>query len=253
MTTCALYRGRVSHARTAPRSHAFSYATYMLALNLDELRQQRWMPVLGIERAAPMSFRRRDYRGDPARPLGETIREDVQRALGFRPDGPIVLLTHVRVLGFVFNPVSFYYCFDARDQLVAVVAEITNTPWRERHAYVLRARDGRVEASFPKGFHVSPFMPMDQVYSWAISALGERLSIDMSSTQDGARVFAARLVMDRVPLTRWALIKAAAAVPLIGLKVSFDIYWQALRLALKRVPFFSHPKTTTVVTRRSES
>ena len=114
MMTSALYRGRVAHARTAPRSHAFSYATYMLALNLDELRQQRWMPVLGIERAAPMSFRRRDYRGDPARPLDETIREDVQGALGFRPRGPIVLLTHVRVLGFVFNPVSFYYCFDER-------------------------------------------------------------------------------------------------------------------------------------------
>jgi hypothetical protein len=225
----------------------------MLALNLDELRQQRWLPVLGIERAAPMSFRRRDYRGDPARPLDETIREDVQRALGFRPRGPIVLLTHVRVLGFVFNPVSFYYCFDEHEQLVAVVAEITNTPWRERHAYVLRARDGRVDASFPKGFHVSPFMSMNQVYRWAISPLGERLAIEMTSMEDGARVFAARLVMDRVRLTRWELIKAAAAVPLIGLKVRFDIYWQALRLALKRVPFFTHPRTTQVVTPRSES
>lgn len=238
----ALYRGRVSHARKGPRAHAFSYATYMLALDLDRLGEQRWMPVFGIERAAPLSFRRRDYRGDPSRSLRRTIEDDVEGALGFRPRGSIVLLTHVRVFGLVFNPVSFYFCHDESGRLLALVAEITNTPWRERHAYVLAARDGKVEASFPKTFHVSPFMSMPQTYRWSISGLGDEVAIEMSNLEQGERVFVAKLAMNRVAMTRAELARAALAVPFIGLQVVLRIYWQALRLALKRVPFFAHPK-----------
>lgn len=252
MTATALYRGRVSHARTTPRPHAFSYDTCMLALDLDDLGEQRWMPVFGIERVAPLSFRRRDYRGDPSRSLRQAIEDDVERALGFRPAGPIVLLTHVRVLGFVFNPVSFYFCHDEPGgRLVAVVAEITNTPWGERHAYVLAAQDGSVEASFPKTFHVSPFMPMEQLYRWRISPLADGVTIEMSNIEQGESVFVARLAMKRVAMTRTQLAKAAFAIPFIGLNVVFRIYWQALRLALKGTPFFAHPKHALLEQNRS--
>jgi len=247
----ALYRGRVSHARTSPKTHAFSYATYMLALDLDDLDgAQRWMPLFGVERAALMSFRRRDYRGDPARSLADTIRDDVERELGARPTGAVVLLTHVRVFGFVFNPVSFYYCYDADDALVAVVAEITNTPWGERHAYVLRAQGGRASSSFAKTFHVSPFMPMSQRYAWDLSDLDGRVAIAMANLEDGARVFSAKLVMVREPLTRAALLRAALSVPLIGLNVVVSIYWQALLLFLKGTPRFVHPKSAALVPAR---
>jgi DUF1365 family protein len=256
MTRTALYRGRVSHARMSRTTHAFSYATYMLALDLDDLEDgsegQPWMPVFGVERAAPLSFRRRDYRGDPARPLKEVIRDDVERELGVRPGGAVVLLTHVRVLGFVFNPVSFYYCYDADDALAAVVAEITNTPWGERHAYVLAAGDGKVEASFAKTFHVSPFMPMNQRYAWGISPMGHRVAIFMENFEDGARVFSAKLVMDRGPMTRAALARAALTVPLVGLKVLASIYWQALLLFVKGAPRFEHPRSSATARARRQ-
>lgn len=251
MTATALYRGRVSHARTNPRPHAFSYDTYMLALNLDDLGKQRWMPIFGIERVAPLSFRRRDYRGDPSRSLRRTIEDDVERELGFRPAGPIVLLTHVRVLGFVFNPVSFYFCHDEPGRLVAVVAEITNTPWGERHAYVLAAQDGTVDASFPKTFHVSPFMPMDQLYRWRISPIADGVTIEMSNIERGEAVFVAKLAMARVAMTRTQLVKAALAVPFIGIQVVLHIYWQALCLALKGTACFAHPKRALLEQNRS--
>lgn len=243
MNGTSLYVGRVSHVRRSPTAHTFTRPTYMVALDLDDLDQDRWMPVFGIERAAPLSYRRRDYRGKSSRSLKETIKDDVERALGGRPDGRVVLLTHVRAFGFVFNPVSFYYCFGGpRDELLAVVAEITNTPWRERHAYVLRARDGIVDTSFPKDFHVSPFMPMDQTYRWRLSGLDDWLTVRMDSLQAGARVFSAALTMKRLPMTRMSLLRAATSMPLIGLTVLVSIYVHALRLAVKRTPFFAHPK-----------
>jgi len=242
MSRTALYRGRVAHARVAPTAHAFSYATYMLALDLDDLESQRWLPIFGIERAALLSFRRIDYRGDPSRPLKATIQDDVERELGFRPDGPIVLLAHVRALGFVFNPVSFYYCHDASGSLVAIVAEITNTPWRGRHAYVLPARNGRVEMSFDKRFHVSPFMRMEQRYAWSFSPLDDEVTITMSNQDAGARIFSAKLVLRRAPMTRLGLLRTALAVPFVGLKVLGGIYWNAFLLFVKGTPRFAHPR-----------
>jgi hypothetical protein len=134
----AIYEGTIAHARRVPRAHAFSYRLYMLYLDLDEV------PRLGVR-----GFRREDILGDPSRDLAAEVKDRVERELGFRPEGPVRLLTHVRSLGYVFNPVSFYYCFDrAGERLEAVVAEITNTPWGERHAYALRAGPAGVDAAF---------------------------------------------------------------------------------------------------------
>ena len=109
-----------------------------------------------------LRFRRSDYHGDPAVALADAVRDTVERETGIRPAGPIRLLTNLRSLGLCFNPVSFYYCFDAAgQQLQAVLAEVTNTPWGERQAYVIAGEAGR----FQKLMHVSPFMPMDQAYT----------------------------------------------------------------------------------------
>jgi DUF1365 family protein len=227
----AIYEGTVSHARRVPRPHAFDYRTYMLYLDLDEL------PRLGLR-----SFRREDHLGDPARDLATEVRDRVEGALGFRPSGPVRVLTHVRSLGYVFNPVRFYYCFDAAgDRLRAVVAEITNTPWGERHAYVLPAGPDGVDASFGKAFHVSPFFPMEQDYGWRLGVPGEDLAVEMVNRQEGQEVFRARLALRRRAFSPGALRRAAIAQPLMAWKVHAAIYWQALRLWVKGTPFHVHP------------
>ncbi len=239
----AVYAGRVTHARRGSKAHAFGYRLYMLYLDLAELPEL--LAAGGPLRAGRfglLSFARRDYlAGEPD--LGEAVRDRVERELGFRPAGPIRLLTHVRSLGYVFNPVSFYFCFAADgSSLEAVVAEITNTPWGERHAYVLRAERGGAVDSFDKRFHVSPFFPMEQRYRWAIGEPGERLRIDMANDEAGQEVFRARLDLARTPWSAAALWRTALASPLVAWKVHAAIYWQALRLWAKGARFHVHPR-----------
>jgi uncharacterized protein len=242
MSASAIYLGRLSHVRHTPRRHAFSYRLYMLYLDLDELATLPRSALFGIERTRPLSFRRRDYLGDPGRPLKVAVLDEVERVLGERPEGPVRLLTHVRALGYVFNPVSFYYCFDRDGEtLKGVVAEITNTPWGERHRYVVAGEGQGASARFPKAFHVSPFFPMAQTYEWSFSKPGDRLSVGMTNEQNGQAVFRASLMLDRHPFSPHQLARVALALPLMGFLVHAAIYLQAFRLWLKRVPFFPHP------------
>jgi len=227
----AIYSGTVAHARKAPRAHAFSYRMYMLYLDLGEL------PGLGLR-----SFRRSDYLGDPSRDLAAEVLDRVEAALGFRPAGPVRLLTHVRSLGYVFNPVSFYYCFDPDGEtLRAVVSEITNTPWGERHAYVLPAGPQGADSSFDKAFHVSPFYPMEQTYRWSLGAPAGSLRVEMVNLEGGAEVFRAVLAMRRHAFSPAALRRATLLQPFMAWKVHAAIYWQALRLWVKGTPFHVHP------------
>jgi uncharacterized protein len=157
-----IYKGWVRHRRLAPSPHQFSYRIFMLYLDLAELPQAfDRVPLWSARRRAPARFKREDYLGPTDVPLDQAVRDLVEARLARRPRGPIRLLTHARYFGYCFNPVSFYYCFDeAGEHLDAIVAEITNTPWGERHAYVLDAAAdaGRLKRfAFDKHFHVSPF------------------------------------------------------------------------------------------------
>lgn len=244
MNSC-VYEGAVRHRRFTPVRRVFRRRLFLLYLDLDELPGVFDGRLLwSARRFAPAWFRRADHLGDPATPLADAVRELVAAQVGVRPAGPIRLLTHLRYWGYVQNPVSFYYCFDAAgDAVEAVVAEVTNTPWGERHAYVVRANPRRraQRASFPKAFHVSPFMPMDQRYDWSFTTPGERLAVGMANVRDGVRVFDATLALRRAPLSGRVLARSLARHPWMTASIALGIYAQALVLRLRRVPFHPHP------------
>jgi DUF1365 family protein len=248
----AVYVGRVRHRRSGRTRHAFGVRLYLLYLDLDELDLAfggRWL--WSAQRPAPMRFRRGDYFGDPARPLADEVRDAVAAATGARPDGAVRVLTSLRCLGYAFNPVSFYYCFDRHGALAAVLAEITNTPWGERHHYVV-GRGGAgsaagtgepLRAAFDKRFHVSPFQPMEQQYRWTLATPGERLTVHMENVERGELVFDATLELERRPWSTASLLRALARHPWMTAKVIAMIWLQALLLWCKRARFHAHPRT----------
>jgi hypothetical protein len=248
MSASALYFGHVIHRRHQPHAHAFRYPVAQLLLDLDELDTifaGRWLWSLNRHNLA--EFRRSDYFGDPSMPLPEAVRRHVAGVRGHRPAGPIRLLTHLRFGGHVFNPVSFYYCYQPDGStLDCIVADITNTPWKERHAYVLSVAEaasepGSLRWQFQKRFHVSPFMAMDCTYDWRFSTPGEDLRVHMQVLQEGVRQFDATQHMQRRPLDGRGLAKVLTLYPLMTVQVVAAIHWHALRLWLKRNPVHDHP------------
>lgn len=246
MSASAIYQGVVAHDRSHPVSHVFRYRLAMLYLDLGELDELfAHIPLLSRSRWAPISWQRTDYLAPDTPMLDQAVRDAVEAALGSRPQGRICLLTHPRYFGYVFNPVSFYYCYDPADELVAVLAEITNTPWKERHSYVLPVVNGRARAEFPKAFHISPFMPMAQSYRWCLSQPGQYLEVLMQTLEQGREIFRADLSLSRLPLTTASLAQTMLRYPLMTVRVITAIYAQALRLRLKKTPFYPHPRGTT--------
>jgi DUF1365 family protein len=216
MSASALYEGWVRHRRMDPVEHEFRYRLFMSYLDLGELPELLdRVPLWSARRPAPAWFRRSDY-------------------LELDHTGPVRLLTQVRTFGHLFNPVSLYYCFDpAGERLEKVVAEVTNTPWGERHSYVL----DELDATVAKEFHVSPFLGMDAEYRVRLTEPGEQLRVHMESVRDGRVDFDATLALSRRELSARPLLR----YPFMSLRVLAGIYGQAARLRLKGAPYHPHP------------
>jgi DUF1365 family protein len=251
--------GTIRHRRKAPINHEFSYHTGMLALDLREWDSITGIsPLFSLEAFNWLSLRRKDYLNPDAGTLLESVLQKVEEATGWRPDGAVQLITHPRYFGYVFNPVSFYFCYDQGDQPNAgavprvILAQITNTPWKETHTYCLETRrqpsDGapgegwRSERfEFSKRFHVSPFNPMNQHYRWTFSFRGPELRVHMNVLQDDEKQFDATLVVHRTSLDRKVLHRSLRQFPLEAFKVTAGIYWHALKLKIKGAKFSTHP------------
>jgi DUF1365 family protein len=244
VSASCIYEGTIRHRRLEPRRE-FSHRLALAYLDLDEL------PTLldgrlVARRPGTARFRRRDYLGDPAVPLHRAVRDVVEGRTGARPEGPIRLLAQLRSFGHCFNPVSFYYCLESGGERVqALVAEVTNTPWGERHAYVIEGThpdSAALAGEFEKALHVSPFMGMDHRYDARAAVPAQTLSVHIASSRAGVTVFDATLALRRRELTRASMAAITVRYPLATVRVLALIYAHALGLKLVGVPVHRHPQ-----------
>lgn len=247
MESC-LYEGAVYHERLRPVTHRFTYRLYMNYIDLVEVPELVRKGLLKERRFSASGLLRRDHFGDPEQDLAESVRQFVRQETGMIVGGPIRLLTQLRQFGYYFSPLNVFYCFsESGNELEAVVAEVSNTPWLQRHCYVLwQGNQSAAGASLgyvhPKAFHVSPFMGMNADYQWKLTLPGDDLLVEIRNNEEGQPLFRAAMELRRVPLTRQSQRSLRWRFPFMNLKITAAIYMQAFRLWRKKCRFYPHPK-----------
>lgn len=249
----AIYTGQVRHRRFLPKAHAFNYRVFMMYLDTRELDEVFALsPFWSIRRWAPVRFAREDFHINQAQTengktlpsVDESVRTTVLAHTGLALTGPIRMLVNLRYWGFNMNPLSTYYCFDETGtRVLAILAEVHNTPWNERHSYVLTGEDfsKKQQAGFNKQFHVSPFNPIVMDYQWYSTTPAQTLAVHLENWQQDKKIMDATLTLEREAITTTSLNKILIRFPWMTVKVVAAIYWQALKLWCKGVPLFNHP------------
>lgn len=233
----ALYVGGVMHRRLRPVEHRFRYRAFWLLIDLDELPQlPARLRLFSQNRFNLFSLHDTDHGDGSATPLREQAEQILSQAGIDLAGGPIRLFCMPRTLGYSFNPLSIYFCHRPDGELAALIYEVHNT-FGERHSYVasVETNSGDVRQNCRKTFYVSPFMDMDMAYDFRLADPDERLGLHIGASQGGQRVFNASLAAQRRELNDGTLLSAFLSIPLITLKVTLAIHWEALRLWLKGV------------------
>ncbi len=237
MKSC-IYRGRIFHKRFKPVAHGFNYDLDYLYLDLDEVdkvfsQSSFWSK----DRLNLVNFRRMDYLPS-SRDLKAEVIHRIREHTGNSFKGEIRMLATLRSLGYCMNPISLFYCFES-NTLAYVVVEVHNTPWNQRHVYVLKGPE--FDQHSEKDFHVSPFMPMDTTYEWGIGDPQEMLNVSIKVTRGDEPMFIATMALSKIEITKRNIIKLILSHTRQAFKIISSIYFEALRLWIKRVPFYSHP------------
>ncbi len=248
MQSC-FYAGVVTHQRATPVPHYLRYKVSMAYLDLDETEVLKKRGRLSRRRFSLGTFDESDHVFGQHGAIKQALRQFLARNHGLQLEGPVRLLTQLRVLGLYFSPLNLYYCFDSDgSRVVAVVAEVSNTPWNQRHHYVLCsgnqiANADRLEYYHPKQFHVSPFMPMEMAYSWRLSVPTKELSVRIETQRDDQPIMTAAMELERLELSPANLRRLAFRTPAAPVQILSGIYYQAFKLWWKKCPYYPHPKS----------
>ena len=249
----AIYSGTIFHRRVHPFEHQFKYKLFMVYLDLDEIEDLLPQSFFwGVERSALISFHREDYLHRPEKNLNEAVRNLVFEKIGKTIEGPIYLLAHLRYFGHCFNPVSFYYCFDrSGGEVETVIADVTNTPWKERHSYVIERSPSQgvsehITDEQTKKLHVSPFFDMDHQYQFLFSSPNDSISVQIENFREREKVHEAVLNLKRIQFSKTNLLKAIIQFPFLTLRIVATIHWQAVKLWLKGATFYPNPGAPTL-------
>lgn len=249
--------GWVRHRRFKPRPHNLKYPVFMWYLDLDEIdavtQQSR---LFSNRKFGWVRFQQDDYFGRGKQPIKQAVIEKIAQSshIPAARIHRVAMLTNLRMLNFIMNPVTFYYAFDENDDLLAIMPEITNTPWNERHSYVLPlaqsltqekpAKPTQKNYRFQpqKQFHISPFHDMDMQYDWRLgNPVHKNVHFHLENWQNREKIFDATMALTPEPITAGSVRQTLIRFPWMTVKVASGIYWHALKLWLKGVPFYSHP------------
>ncbi|GAA6205611.1 MULTISPECIES: DUF1365 domain-containing protein [Thalassotalea] len=246
-----IYLGEISHRRFSPKKHSFKYRLYMLAIDITDIEKQtNKLGLLGSSWYHPLHFVEKDYLPGEPYSLRQRITNKVRLLNGYKDIEKIVMLVQVRCFGIYFSPANFYFCYDSSGKCTQMLAEVSNTPWNERHYYLVDLSTNNEKVN-KKAFQVSPFMDLDMSYFWhvkppcnkdsklVIHIENKRIDSDKNINK---KLFDASLVMNKKPLTKTNLTKVWCQLPVMTIKIVFSIYWQALRLFIKRIPFLGYQK-----------
>lgn len=238
----AIYSGKLSHSRLLPRKHQFFYNIFLLWLDLDELDDlDETVKGFAYNRWSWVQFNNRDYLGKNSLKVKYKALETFSELAGKPMTGKVFFMGQPRILGLYFSPVNFYF-LQQDGEFTHMLAEVSNTPWNERHCYLV---DMKHQANTDKAFFVSPFNPMDMQYHWSIPEPGENkfdLGIDCYGSDEACHL-RTRLVLDKAPLNSEHLRQRLQKIPSMTLKTLAGIYWEAVKLILKKVPYYRHPSS----------